>query len=32
MLRKLGKQDEIYRLQITHPIDDQVEEFEKGEQ
>ncbi len=29
MLRKFGKQDEIYRLQITHPIDDRVEEFEK---
>ncbi len=29
MLRKFGKQDEIYHFQITHPIDDRVEELKK---
>jgi hypothetical protein len=32
MLPKFGKQDEVYRFQLTPPIDDRIEEFEKGEQ
>ena len=32
MLRNFGKEYEIYRFQITRPINDRIEGFEKGEQ